>query len=122
MEKKIIFCNLRYSPAKTVVEPLVCFFQSNGYRVLYLHANSLIGNAQYNAKVAHKDIKEIGFNELDKLISDDGVRAVICIGNRSIIDKLLVRLAQVNNVKTIYFEHGLHIKSLFENPGKGGYL
>lgn len=102
------------SSARNIIIPLLEFFEKEDIGVIFLHANSLVGNVSIpEAKGLESfDIFLNDYKSLKNLLETKKPMAICCLSFRSLFDIFINRLGHDYNIPTIYFEHGLYISGL----------
>lgn len=115
MNKYIVFFVLRAKIKLYTIDPILPFLEEAGYRVILVHANSLIDDTSMNIlgeNVEYIDLNTSGVKTVIKRISSINCIGCVSIGFKSLFDILCLNIAHQLELKTIYLEHGLFMPVL----------
>jgi hypothetical protein len=114
MAKRFIyFCGMKASLIETVVLPLVPSIQKANFDYKFIHGNDLVDSRNRDNKdIAELDISKMSITKILQYYENDNPELVVCIGYKSLFDMLMVSLAKSLGIRTVYYEHGLHVSGV----------
>jgi Alpha-2,8-polysialyltransferase (POLYST) len=112
MSNTIIFASHKYAASINIVKPLISFLEKNDYDIVFIHINNVTGKyeTENDLNFRHFDLSLTDPKIIMNFIDEEKPCLLICLEFTSLFIILLIRLAKLNSIKTLYFEHGIFIK------------
>jgi len=87
---------------------------SGEFEIYFFHFNKLsvdTKNTQLHESIYSIDLTNISLHRFDQLISQVGISFFLCSSFRNLFDYSVLSVVKGQNIKIVYFEHGLPVKA-----------
>ena len=111
-KKYIVFFSLNAENKFYNIEPLLPFIEKNNYRIILVHAYSLVykkSKKDIGDNVEMLDLNKLGVKKIINRLASVCCVASVHIGFKSLFDILCLKISHKLNLQSIYLEHGFFL-------------